>query len=76
MVEQEYLELRDAVDTLAARIRSLSFFSPGSYRQFSARTSIEEAPAEVPETMEMVRQLMRGHETIARVACAVIPHQG
>lgn len=67
MFEEEYLELRDAVDLIAERIRSLGYPAPGSYSQMSNLTSIPEDDG-VPEAMVMVRRLVEGHETAVRTA--------
>ncbi len=65
MFEGQYVELAEAVDTLAERIRALGFFAPGSYREFAKLSSIEEAQG-VPNAEEMIRQLTQDHEAIAR----------
>lgn len=67
MFEEEYNELADAVDTIAERIRALGVSAPGSYAQFAELTSVSEETG-VPEAMEMVRQLVEGHETVSRTA--------
>ena len=72
MFEQHYTEAALAVDLVAERIRALGFPAPGTYRQFSALSSIEEEPA-VPEWKDMVRQLVRGHEACVKTARAAFP---
>ncbi len=67
MFEQQYTELWGAVDLIAERIRSLGAFAPGSYAQFADLTSIDEADG-VPTAEEMVRDLVKGHEAVARTA--------
>jgi len=67
MFEQHYTELALAVDEVAERIRTLGIFAPGSYAQFSKLTSITEETG-VPSSDEMVRQLVQGHEAVARTA--------
>jgi starvation-inducible DNA-binding protein len=67
LFEEQYAELAPAVDEIAERIRALGFPAPGSYQQFSALSSIEEETG-VPEAGQMVRQLVKGHETVARTA--------
>src|SRR5215203_5012801 len=42
MFETQYTELATAVDGIAERIRALGVASPGTYREFSARSSIKE----------------------------------
>jgi starvation-inducible DNA-binding protein len=68
MFEGQYNALWTAVDPIAERIRSLGHVAPGSYAQFGALSSLEDAPAVPPAAMEMVRILMDGHESVARTA--------
>jgi starvation-inducible DNA-binding protein len=70
MFEQEYNELWMAVDLIAERIRSLGVFAPGSYSAFSALSSVPEASG-VPAAMDVVRELVAGHEQVARTARSV-----
>jgi starvation-inducible DNA-binding protein len=71
MFEVEYLELRDAVDVIAERIRALGRPAPASFKAFGDLTSIAEAD-KVPDALDMVRNLAAGHETVARSARAVV----
>ena len=70
MFEQQYTELATAVDEIAERIRALGEPAPGSYRAYSELTSIEEEDS-VPDAEEMIRQLLKGQETVARTARSV-----
>jgi len=72
MFEQQYTELATAVDEVAERIRALGVHAPGSYKAFAALSSIEEAE-DVPAAEEMVRQLVDGHEAVAKTARSVFP---
>jgi starvation-inducible DNA-binding protein len=67
MFEEEYLELRDAVDEIAERIRALGYFAPGSYSQLAKLTVMREEEG-TPEALEMVRRLVEAHETVIRTA--------
>ncbi len=67
MFEEHYIELRDAVDLLAERIRALGAFAPGSYAQFADLTQITEETG-VPRAEDMIRQLVHGHEAVIRIA--------
>lgn len=67
MFETQYTELALAVDEVAERIRALGEPAPGSYQAFSKLTSIEEEDG-VPSAEEMVRQLVKGQETLVRTA--------
>ncbi len=72
MFEGQYNELWTAVDLIAERIRSLGFPSPGSYADFAELTTIKEAKG-VPKAMEMIKQLVEGHEAVVRSARKVFP---
>jgi starvation-inducible DNA-binding protein len=72
MFEQQYTELALAVDLIAERIRSLGAPAPGSYREFSALSTIDE-DADRPDATEMIRRLLTAHEAVARTARSVFP---
>lgn len=67
MFMDQYTELWNALDAIAERIRALGFHAPGSYKQFGKLTSIPDTEG-VPEALEMVRQLVSGHEAVTRTA--------
>lgn len=67
MFEEQYNELWTAVDPIAERIRALGHFAPATYRDFGKLSSIRE-PDGVPPASDMIRQLVEGHETVARTA--------
>ena len=70
MFEQHYNELALAVDAVAERIRALGFPAPGTYKQFTALSSIKEVDG-VPKAEDMIKGLVEGHEAVARTARAV-----
>ncbi|AWK87577.1 Dps family protein [Azospirillum thermophilum] len=72
MFMEQYTELWNALDEIAERIRALGYPAPGSFSQFAALASIKEETA-VPKANEMIRQLVEGHEAVARTARAVFP---
>lgn len=72
MFEQQYNELALAVDAIAERIRALGVIAPGSYAQFGKLTSVKEELGH-PSAQEMMRQLARDQETVARTAREVFP---
>jgi starvation-inducible DNA-binding protein len=72
MFETQHNELALAVDLIAERIRSLGAPAPGSYREFSALSSVPEDD-DRPDAMEMVRRLVAAQETVARTARSVYP---
>jgi starvation-inducible DNA-binding protein len=71
MFETQYTELALAVDEIAERMRALGEPAPGSYKAYAALTEIEEEDA-VPGAEEMIRQLLKGQETVVRTARSVI----
>lgn len=72
MFMTQYTELWAALDLIAERIRSLGFPAPGTYTEFAKLTSIDETVG-VPEAMEMVTLLVKGHEAVARTARSIFP---
>lgn len=71
--EEQYLELADAVDEIAERIRSLGYRSPGSFQEFQKLTSIEEDTDHEIDAMEMVRRLALDNEQVLRTARQAVP---
>ena len=72
MFETQYNELWNAVDPVAECIRALGYPAPGSYSEFAKLSSIPESKG-VPEAMDMVRELVAGHEAVTRTARALFP---
>ncbi len=72
MFEEQYNELWTATDAIAERIRALGHYAPATYREFGKLTSIRE-PDGVPPATDMIRQLVEGHETVARTARDCFP---
>jgi len=75
MFMDQYTELWTALDEIAERIRSLGYPAPGSYKAFTRLSSIEDEEG-VPEALAMVRQLVKGHEAVARTARAAFGPAG
>jgi starvation-inducible DNA-binding protein len=72
MFMTQYTELWGSVDLIAERIRSLGFPAPGTYRRFVELSSIKEDD-DVPEAKRMVKNLLKGHETVARTCREAFP---
>lgn len=72
LFETHYTELALAVDEIAERIRALGVPAPGSYKQFSTLSSIEEETG-TPGAEEMIKQLIIGQETVIRTARSIFP---
>jgi len=71
MFEQQYMDLRDAADEIAERIRALGSFAPASYAELTRLSSIPDEEG-VPTAEEMVRRLADGHQTLVRSARPLI----
>lgn len=67
MFMTQYTELALAVDDIAERIRALGHPAPGSYAAFARLTTIEEEDS-VPASLDMVANLVVGHEALTRTA--------
>lgn len=72
LFETQYNELALAVDEIAERIRALGEFAPGSYKQYAKLTSIKEADG-IPSAEEMIKDLVKGQEAIAKTARSIVP---
>jgi starvation-inducible DNA-binding protein len=70
MFEGQYAELATAVDEIAERIRALGEKAPGSYREFSSLTSVQEESGR-PSAREMIQKLMESHESVAKTARSI-----
>ncbi len=66
MFEEQYIELRDAADVLAERMRALGATAPGSFTEFMELAEIKDHEP-VKDSTDMVRILADGHETAARI---------
>ena len=72
MFMEQYTEMWNALDLIAERIRALGHYAPGSYKQFAKLTSIDETD-KVPSAHDMLKQLLEGHDAVARTARKVFP---
>ncbi|PKH28950.1 Dps family protein [Shewanella sp. ALD9] len=71
MFEEQYMELAIAVDDIAERVRTLDVAAPGTYKEFSKLSSIDEVDG-VPHATEMIEVLLVGHEKIIQTARDVL----
>jgi starvation-inducible DNA-binding protein len=67
MLEDQYIELQAAVDTVAERVRAVGEKSPGSFAEFLDRASVTDNKG-ATSAAQMVKDLLEGHETIIRVS--------
>lgn len=71
MFEEHYTEMAGAVDDIAERIRTLDVAAPGTYKEFSRLSSIEEVEG-VPSSNDMVDLLTKGHEKVVKTSRVVL----
>lgn len=72
LFETQYTELAVAVDDIAERIRALGEFAPGSYKEYAHLTNLKEADG-IPSAEEMIKDLVKGQEAIAKTARSIVP---
>ena len=65
MFMEQYDELWNALDEIAERIRALGSPAPYGGARIAALASVPETSGH-PSAMEMVRELVQGHEAVAR----------
>ena len=70
MFMEQYTELWTALDEIAERIRALGLQAPFGGSIYRELSSIPETQG-VPAALEMVRELVQGHEAVARTIRSV-----
>ena len=70
MFMEQYTELWTALDAIAERIRALGHAAPFGGSTYSGLSSIPETEG-VPAALAMVRELVEGHEAVARTIRSV-----
>jgi starvation-inducible DNA-binding protein len=70
MFMEQYTELWTALDAIAERIRALGHPAPYGGRTYNNLSSITETEG-VPAALAMVRELVEGHEAVARTIRSV-----
>jgi starvation-inducible DNA-binding protein len=70
MFMDQYTELWTALDLIAERIRALGFPAPYGGATYAGLSSIPETQG-IPAAMAMVRELVEGHEAVARTIRSV-----
>jgi starvation-inducible DNA-binding protein len=70
MFMEQYTELWTALDAIAERIRALGHIAPFGGSTYSGLSSIPESKG-VPAALAMVRELVEGHEAVARTIRSV-----
>lgn len=71
LFEQHYLELQEATDTVAERVRQLGVETPPFGTSMATLTSVPDDDA-VPDAMQMVRALVDAREAVIATARGVV----
>ncbi|MES2141338.1 MAG: Dps family protein [Pseudomonadota bacterium] len=74
LFETQYIDLWNANDKIAERVRALGFFVPASYEDFAKLSKIKEAVGNARvESTKMIAELMGDNEIITRLARELLP---
>ena len=73
MFMDQYTELWNALDLIAERIRALGAYAPGSHKSYGKLATIPEADEGPTPAETMIRQLLDGHEAVAKTTRSVFP---
>jgi starvation-inducible DNA-binding protein len=72
--EAQYIDLWNAGDTIAERVRALGFPVPASYADFAKLSKIKEAVGTRPiKAKDMISQLVHDQEVMVRLARELLP---
>lgn len=71
MFEEQYVELQEAMDMIAERVRQLGASTPAFGKPLSSLTAVAD-DNDVPDAMQMVRNLVTAHEAVAVTARFVV----
>ena len=71
LFEEQYLELQEAIDEVAERVRQLGADTPPFGAPMDSLTAVR-ADTDVPAAMDMVRGLIDANEAVARAARDVV----
>jgi starvation-inducible DNA-binding protein len=66
LFEDQYKKLEKAIDEIAERINKLGSKTQGTMQEFLKMTSLKEAPGKYPQQTEMIKELLKDHETIIK----------
>jgi starvation-inducible DNA-binding protein len=67
LFEQQYKQLEETIDEVAERINKLGSKTIGTLQEFSKHSSVKEAPGKYPTSKEMIRELLKDHETVIQL---------
>ena len=63
LFEKQYKELEEAIDEIAERISKLGAKTIGTMEEFGKKSSLKESPGKYPTSREMIKELLKDHES-------------
>lgn len=66
LFESHYKKLEEAIDEIAERISKLGAPSIGTTKEFATLSQIKETPGKNPSSSDMVKELLKDHETVIK----------
>lgn len=64
LFENQYKQLEESIDEIAERISKLGGKTIGTMQEFSKLSGIKEYPGKYPSSKEMIKELLKDHETV------------
>ena len=64
LFEKQYKILEEAIDEIAERINKLGTKTPGTMQEFLQMATLKESPGKYPSQKEMLRELLKDHESV------------
>ncbi len=64
LFENHYTQLEETIDEVAERIGKLGSKTIGTMQEYGKLTSIKEYPGKYPSSKEMIKELLKDHETV------------
>lgn len=66
LFEEQYTALEKSIDEIAERINKLGAKTIGTMAEFIEQSPLKETPGKYPTSMEMVKELLKDHETVIK----------
>jgi len=64
LFESQYTQLEKDIDAIAERINKLGGKTIGTTSEFSKLSSLKESPGKYPSSKDMIKELLKDHETV------------
>ncbi len=66
LFEEQYNEIEEEIDEVAERISKLGGSPIGTTKEFASLSQLEEQPGVVPSSVDMLKELLKDHESIIK----------